>query len=145
MSGRPIFRKPPPDGVVELVGKIGRGWSLVELKDGSLMAVAEGYLVSSDDGVTWSEVKSFAAPICEGSRDSSDWSLGIIRLKSGALAIYNAKHIWRSEDEGKSWDQGSPVTLLGRPYYVRKNPKQTLARSVGPTTKGELGAGVKVT
>ena len=36
---KPVFRKSPPEGVVEVTGAVGRQWSLVERKDGSLMAV----------------------------------------------------------------------------------------------------------
>jgi len=117
-SGRPTFRKPPPEGVVQVVGKLGRGWSLVELKDGSLMAVADGYRISNDDGVTWSDVKPFPDPISARSSDGSDWRLGIIRLKSGSLAVYNARQMWLSHDEGKTWGDERSVKLLGSPYYA---------------------------
>ena len=117
-TGRPTFRKPPPDGVIEVVGKVGRGWSLAELRDGSLMAVADGYRISRDDGATWTDTEPFPAPISQRSKDGGDWSLAVIRLKSGALAVYNAQRIWRSNDEGRSFDRGSPVTLLGGPYYA---------------------------
>jgi len=109
VSARPTFRKPPPEGVIEVVGALGRGWSLVELKDGSLMAVARTkYRISTDDGVTWSRTKTLPNRI-QGS---------IMRLKSGALAVYTGKRVWRSRDEGKTWDEGSPIKMLGWPYYA---------------------------
>ena len=108
---RPVFRKTPPEGVIEVVGKLGRGWSLVELKDGSLLGVSgSNYRTSTDDGVTWSKSQPLSAGI-GGSGGS------IMRLKSGALAIYNRKYIWRSIDEGKIWDDGSTINILGWPYY----------------------------
>ena len=42
-SGRPVFRKPPPEGVVEVVG-IGREWSIAGLEDGSLLAARQAAL-----------------------------------------------------------------------------------------------------
>jgi len=111
VDGRPTFRKPPPEGVIEVVGKLGRGWSLVELKDGALMGVAgSSYRTSDDDGVSWGKAKKLPDGI--GVDGGS-----IMRLNSGALAIYNRKHIWRSTDEGQTWDEGSPIPMVGWPYF----------------------------
>jgi len=88
----PIFRKPPPEGVVEVVG-LGIN-SLVELEDGSLLA--NNGCVSTDGGVTWSKPRAFG----EGVSGS-----GLVRLKSGALALTSGEHIWLSKDEGKTWSQ----------------------------------------
>ncbi len=107
---RPTFRKSPPKGVTEIVGVIGRGWSLVELKDGALISVGNNvYRTSTDDGVTWSEPKPF--PDGVGGN-------GILRLKSGALGLYNEKQMWLSHDEGETWEDGMPITMLGSPYYA---------------------------
>ena len=112
VSARPNFRKPPPEGVIEVVGGLGRSWSLVELKDGSLMAVAKDrFRKSHDGGVTWNDAQ--ALPNNMGGSGG-----GILRLKSGGLAIYSGSHIWRSLDEGETWDDGSPIPMLGTPYYA---------------------------
>ena len=111
LDARPTFRKPPPEGVVEVVGKLGRGWSLVELKDGSLMGVAgSSYRSSTDDGITWSDAKNL--PDGVGGDGGS-----VMRLNSGALAIYTREQIWRSTDEGQTWDDGSPIPMVGWPYF----------------------------
>jgi len=76
---KPVFRKPPPEGVVEIVGVAGTGSSLVGLKDGSLMVIKGGsYRISKDAGITWGESRSFG----QGASGN-----GIVRLKSGALAL----------------------------------------------------------
>ena len=54
-SGRPLFRKPPPEGVVEVLG-IGREWSIAGLDDGSLLAARHRQCrFSRDGGESWSE------------------------------------------------------------------------------------------
>lgn len=84
-SACPNLRKPPPEGVVEVVGKLGRNCSLVELEDGSLMAVGgNSYMTSKDDGVTWSDHEVLALPGAGGRE-----KLSITRLKSGKLAVYS--------------------------------------------------------
>jgi len=120
---RPAFRKSPPEGVIEVVGELGRGWSLVELKNGSLMAAgrmhgAAGYRISHDDGTIWSDWKPFPNPV-------SGHRLGVLRLQSGALAVYTWRvhetektKIWLSHDEGKTFGEGRPIPLLGWPYYA---------------------------
>jgi hypothetical protein len=112
VTSRPNFRKPAPGGVIEVVGALGRGWSLVELKDGSLMAVSRSqFRISNDDGATWSGTKPLPGNI-------GGTASGILRLKSGALAVYSDSHVWRSRDEGKTWDKGSPIKMLGTPYFA---------------------------
>ena len=53
--GRPTFRKPAPDGVVELVGATeGPLNGLVERSDGTLMAFDHAkHYRSSDKGLSW--------------------------------------------------------------------------------------------
>ena len=52
-SGRPVFRKPPPEGVVEGVG-IGREWSIAGLEEGSLLAARKQRCrLSRDEGESW--------------------------------------------------------------------------------------------
>ncbi|MBM3471751.1 MAG: exo-alpha-sialidase [Armatimonadetes bacterium] len=107
-DAKPVSRKPPPAGVVELTG-VGFQ-SLVELADGSLLA-ANGQ-VSTDDGSTWGA----ARPLAEGL--SAD---GILRLKSGALALSGQAGgryaLSLSRDEGRTWSAPAPVELLGTPYH----------------------------
>ena len=111
-AAKPVFRKPPPDGVVELVGVAGSGSTLVELKDGSLMLVqGAGYRISTDEGLTWGD----SQPLGEGVSGN-----GIIRLQSGALALTGGLNMWLSQDEGKSWGPALPLRTLGgsgQPYY----------------------------
>lgn len=108
-SGRPTFRKPSPEGVTEVVGQLGRGWSLAEQRNGSLMAVdGRQCRVSEDQGTTWRD----GAPLPEGISGS------IIRLQSGALAIYNEKQMWLSSDDGRTWGPDLPIAMLGVPYYA---------------------------
>jgi len=110
-QARPVFRKPVPDGVVELSCGVR---SFVELKDGSLLS-ADGQ-VSTDGGLTWNKTKSFG----EGVGGS-----GIIRLQSGALALsaggsgmvgwWQPLRVWLSRDEGNSWEGPYSAELLGGP------------------------------
>ena len=55
--GRPEFRKPVPEGVIEASGvTVGEATALVPLSDGELGLLASGRLLRSDDGgVTWGE------------------------------------------------------------------------------------------
>ena len=102
-----IFRKPPPEGVTELVG-LGIN-SLVELKDGSLLA--NNGRVSTDGGLTWNE----PLPLGEGVSGN-----GLARLQSGALALTSGEHIWLSKDEGKTWDQSVELfpKMVGGPHHL---------------------------
>ena len=109
-DSRPTFRKTPSEGVTEVVGSIGRGWSLASLRSGELMAAGgPNCRISTDDGLTWSKAQRFPDGIAGD---------GLIRLKSGALALYNTKQIWLSHDEGETWNAGSSINMLGSPYYA---------------------------
>ena len=106
--GRPVFRKPPPEGVVEVVG-IGREWSIAQLQDGALLAARKRHCrISHDGGMSWGEQRELPEPVCA-------W--GLLRLQSGALAAFSQDALWLSGDEGQSWGDGRPITMLGSPYY----------------------------
>ena len=127
---KPEFRKPVPDGVVELVG-IGSGSSsaMVERDDGALMLI-EGnqYAVSEDGGMHWGEPTPLG---CEAM--GSPANLSCIKLQSGKLALahrgkeeagqgtemfnWNPFYLSVSEDDGRTWDGGWPMRLLGGPYH----------------------------
>jgi hypothetical protein len=102
-----IFRKLPPEGVTQVVG-LGIN-SLVELKDGSLLS-NNGH-ISTDGGATWSEPRSFGEGV------SGD---GVVRLKSGTLALTGGRKIHFSYDEGKTWSQAIEVfpKIVGGPYHL---------------------------
>lgn len=115
-DSRPSFRKPPPKGVVEIVGELGRGWSLVELKNGALFAAGGSHFKTSDDGgLTWSEAKPFPEGIMGN---------GLLRLQSGAVALTIGdassrlvnNGVWLSHDEAGTWQSKGPANLLGNPY-----------------------------
>ncbi len=130
MTGKPTFRKPAPEGVVEHIGLgKGEGTAMVELDDGSLMLIAgSDYLISSDGGQTWGEPQPLN---CEAM--GAPTSVSCIRLQSGTLALahrgkedagrgteeygWNPFYLSVSEDEGKSWSGAWPMKLLGGPYY----------------------------
>ena len=107
-SGRPTFRTPPPEGVVEVVG-IGREWSIAQLSDGALLAARKRHCrISRDGGESWGEQQELPEPVCA-------W--GVLRLQSGALAAFSRDTLWLSRDDGRSWGEGRPIELLGSPYY----------------------------
>ncbi len=99
-----IFRKPPPEGVSEIIG-IGNSGGIVELADGSLMlAQGSSYRLSTDGGRTWGETQPLNAPM---------GASGLIRLNNGDIAIYG-KHgsNWcfsSSSDEGKTWTEPTVI------------------------------------
>jgi len=112
-EAKPAFT-PVPEGVVELVGYSQNG-GIVELKDGSLMMGSGGswsqpgdnYRISQDGGRTWGGSQPLNAQIPAN---------GLIRLQSGALAIYGKGEGWpprwyfsSSLDEGKTW---APPVLI---------------------------------
>ncbi len=101
--------RPPPEGVVELVGVGGIGHSLVELEDGTLMMVSGGsYRLSGDGGLTWGGSQSLG----EGVSGNS-----IMRLQSGALALATNSQLRISEDEGLSWSEPRNVDMPS-PYWL---------------------------
>ncbi len=107
-----LFRKPLPEGVIEVKGISARG-GIVELKDGSLMlAQGDEFRLSTDCGKTWGAPRTLAAKTGAG---------GMIRLSSGALAIYGSNDegtfFCSSQDEGKTWCVPTVVCphWLGRP------------------------------
>ena len=100
VSADPVSRKPLPDGVVE-IPDIDASGGIVGLDDGSLMfAQAASYRISRDDGASWSDPQPLQAPF---------GAQGMIRLQSGALAIYGSKDenycAAFSSDEGKTWSE----------------------------------------
>ena len=107
-SGRPVFRKPPPEGVVEVPG-IGREWSIAGLEDGSLLAARQRrYRLSRDGGETWAEERDLPEPVTAS---------GLLRLNSGALAAFSDDMLWLSGDDGRTWGEGRAIPMLGSPYY----------------------------
>ena len=146
---RPTFRKPAPDGVIEVIGVAGDEVSdLVELKDGSLMLVnGTKYRISTDGGQSWGQ----AQPLnCEGLGDAKDLSL--IRLQSGALALaFRGKdqpwlgdfYLFLSKDEGQSWGPGRLINpsrgdLPNAPLYGTLIQLSS-GRLVWPTRCGTRG------
>jgi hypothetical protein len=95
--GRQLFLKQLPDRVIETTNLRPNFQSLVELKDGSLLA--NNGQVSTDESKSWSEPHSFGEGI-EG--------VGLIRLQSGKLAL-TGNRIHFSEDEGKTWGRSADV------------------------------------
>ena len=99
-----IFRKPVPEGVVEIKGITAAG-GIVGLDDGPLMLVqGKSRRFSKDEGRSWEEARPLA---CEVE------ALGLIRLRSGALAIYGTKgdgHCFcSSSDGGTTWGEPSLI------------------------------------
>jgi len=98
-----------------VVGPLGRGCSVVELADGSLLAAAGDHTrTSADGGLTWSE----PAPFPDGVIGNS-----LLRLRSGAIALtggdalfLRSDQLWLSVDEGKTWQSRGPIPLKGFPY-----------------------------
>jgi hypothetical protein len=100
-----------PEGVHEVIGVLGLNSSLVELKDGTLLANNGRF--SQDGGKTWSAPRALGNGIA---------GAGIIRLKSGPLALvsqagYAAGKMWLSQDEGKTWALAGPIKVPGGPVY----------------------------
>ena len=94
----PVWRKPSPEGVVEVIGTGVR--SLVELPNGCLLA--ENGSVSTDGGKTWGEPRSF------GDGMSGN---GLTCLNSGAIALTSNDQTWLSKDRGQTWDGPRHIPL----------------------------------
>ncbi|MBI1916070.1 MAG: exo-alpha-sialidase [Planctomycetes bacterium] len=100
-----------PDGVHETVGALGSFNSLVELKDGSLLA--NDGRTSRDGGKSWTAPRAFGKGIA---------GAGLLRLQGGALALvsqvgYASGKLWLSRDEGKSWKLAGTIRTPGGPVY----------------------------
>jgi hypothetical protein len=109
--GRTTAKDSADDDVVELVDVLGMSNSLVELKDGSLLA-NDGRR-SNDGGLTWTA----PAPFDGGAAGTS-----LFRLKSGKLALvagvgYSAGRMWISADEGATWMLAGSIQVPGGPIY----------------------------
>ena len=120
----PVLRKPLPDGVLEIPGITPSG-GIVGLKNGSLMLAQEGsYRISNDDGASWSDPQPLQAPFGAG---------GMIRLRSGALAIYGRKGanycFAFSSDEGKTWSE---------PYVICPDEGHILFHNMIQMSSGRL-------
>ena len=118
-SGRPQFRKPVPEGVIEASGvTVGEASALVPLSDGALGVLAGGRLLRSrDGGVTWGEPLELDLP--DAGRMHG---FGCIRLRSGPLALLYGDgqgrfRLMLSEDDGRTLRQHSFVDVLGTPYH----------------------------
>ena len=113
-SFKPVFRKPVPDGVVEMTGfHSGESSALVELQDGSLVLTGgNGCRISKDGGRTWGERRSFELEALGRAQGSS-----CIRQQSGELALVfrdendNFQTVF-SSDEGKNWRDRSAMNLF---------------------------------
>ena len=111
---------------------LGRG-GLVDLRDGRLMMVGAGLLLSysEDGGCSWSASKPL---VLEGQPIKSDRDpVCVLRLQSGALAlVYGQKaqpvgsppghnlYLRKSKDEGQSWSREVQINVPGvtaSPYH----------------------------
>ena len=100
-----ISQKPLPPGVFQSRGISANG-GIIQLKDGSLMlANGRSYRLSTDGGRNWDQGHPLQCAI---------GAAGLIRLQSGALAIYgrkdNAVYFASSMDEGKTWSEPTQIT-----------------------------------
>ena len=78
-----ISQQPLPRGILQTVGVISNRGGIVELEDGALMlAEGDSYQISTDTARTWGEEQPLNCPI---------GAMGLIRLRSGELAIYGDK------------------------------------------------------
>ncbi len=102
---------------------------VIPLKDGKLLFVASMwrikgrnarccesvYGITSDDmGKTWSkpfQLKLKGGGVIEA-KHSNSVCMTLLRLKSGALGLFNGNIFYRSEDEGKTWSKRSDMISL---------------------------------
>lgn len=102
-----ISQQPLPKGIFQSVGIVSNRGGIVELNDGSLMlARGDYYQISTDAARTWGKKQSLDSPVR---------AMGLIRLKSGELAIYGDKedgtcYFAASNDQGKSWSEPTQIT-----------------------------------
>ncbi len=122
-QSRPIFRKPPPEGVMEFTNiTSAEGSALVEDEDGTIrLYEGKQYRTSTDGGQSWSTPQPVNYP-----EIGSTQGLACLRLQSGTLAAcYRRRigdgqepfHMALSEDNGQTWEGPYPMNLLGNPYY----------------------------
>lgn len=105
-TGTSISRKPLPAGVIQTRGVIRNRGGIVPLADGSLMlAYGRTYRISTDGGRTWHKERAIDCPLDV---------VGMIRLKTGELAIHGAQdgaqYFAASNDEGKTWSEPALIT-----------------------------------
>ena len=110
-----------PEGVMEHLGIIGMGGSVLELKDGLLVTNARH--VSTDGGKTWS------APLGEGEGGGG----AEMRLASGALVKvspvgYGSGRMSISRDEGRTWTDAGRISVPGGPVFELGDTMIQLAR-----------------
>src|SRR6185503_21220413 len=96
---------------IEVVGVLGINGSLVQLRDGSLLA--NDGRVSRDGGRTWSDPRPFGDGIS---------GTGLLRLASDELTLiapagYGAARAWVSRDEAKTWRDAGAIAVPGGPVY----------------------------
>ena len=130
VHGKPTFRTPVPEGVVEHIGiAAGSANAMVEATDGSLLMISgKERRTSTDGGLTWGD----ATPLnCQAL--GSPGALSCIRLASGKLALahrgneengkgteawnWNPFYLSTSGDDGQTWTGARPMNLLGGPYH----------------------------
>ncbi len=128
--GRPALGLPihqPPAGVVQVVDALDWFNSIVQLKDGTLLAArSDGRgQTSTDGGRTWSDPEPLGPPDLRGTST-------LLRLRSGALALGCRTGVTISTDETKSWGPVHPVKLLGIPNQAHPdvNPDNTCAYGI---------------
>ncbi len=116
VHARPPLRKPLPGGVVEVAG-IGANGGIVGRADGAvILAQGQTLRVSRDGGATWGDPRPLQAPFGAG---------GLIRLQSGALAIYGRTGgnycFSSSDDDGETWSKPHVICPAYEGYIMYHN------------------------